>query len=172
MHKLRHTPGDPEEALTKAIEEVIGNGPVYVLGLGYVDKADDGAGVLVANALKKAFPDRSFSEHDGLEGIVLDISEKPCPGTVLFVDVGNIGEAPGSIEVVTMDEIKETEVSTHKVPVALMAAVLERSGKRVAAVLIHPKSLEFRGDLSSEVSKAIDVVVASVSIIMESRKVT
>jgi hydrogenase maturation protease len=130
MHKLRHTPGDPEEGLRAALESVAGPGPVYVLGLGYVDKADDGAGVLVAENLKKHFPEFSFSEHDGVEGTVLDISERPGPATVFFVDAADLGAVPGTVYIVERADIKDTEISTHRVPVALMAAILERTGKR------------------------------------------
>ena len=169
MHKLRHTPGDPEEALTEAVETVVGEGPVYVLGLGYVDKADDGAGVLVANTLKKIFPDHSFSEHDGVEGVVLDISQRTGPGTVLFVDAGDLKAPPGTIEVVTRDQIKDTEISTHRVPVTLMAAILERSDKKVAIVAIQPKCLEFRADISEEMGRAVAAVVAALSRLMRKR---
>ncbi len=169
MHKLRHTPGDPEEALTEAIESVVGDGPVYVLGLGYVDKADDGAGVLVAHTLKKTFPDYSFSEHDGVEGTVLDISERSGPGTVLFVDAGDLMAPPGTIEVVTRDRIKDTEISTHRVPVALMAAILEGSGKRVAIVVIQPKCLEFRAEVSEEVGRSVAAVAGTLSRLMRIR---
>lgn len=169
MHKLRHTPGDPEEALTEAVETVVGEGPVYVLGLGYVDKADDGAGVLVANTLKKTFPDYSFSEHDGVEGVVLDISQKTGPGTVLFVDAGDLKAPPGTIGIVTRDQIKDTEISTHRVPVALMAAILERSGKKVAIVAIQPKCLEFRAEVSQEVGRSVAAVVATLSRLMQER---
>ncbi len=169
MHKLRHTPGDPEEALTEAVGTVVGEGPVYVLGLGYVDKADDGAGVLVANALKKTFPDHSFSEHDGVEGVVLDISQRTGTGTVLFVDAGDLKAPPGTIEIVTRDQIKDTEISTHRVPVALMAAILERSDKKVAIVAIQPKCLEFRAEMSEEVGRAVAAVGAALSRLMRER---
>jgi hydrogenase maturation protease len=169
MHKLRHTPGDPEEALAEAVGTVVREGPVYVLGLGYVDKADDGAGVLVANTLKKTFPDHSFSEHDGVEGTVLDISERSGPGTVLFVDAGDLGAPPGTIEIVPRDHIEETEISTHRVPVALMAAILERSGKRVAIIAIQPKSLEFRAEMSEEVGRSVEAVVTALSRLMQER---
>jgi hydrogenase maturation protease len=169
MHKLRHTPGDPEEALTEAVGTVVREGPVYVLGLGYVDKADDGAGVLVANTLKKTFPDHSFSEHDGVEGTVLDISERSGPGTVLFVDAGDLGAPPGTVEIVPRDHIEETEISTHRVPVALMAAILERSGKRVAIIAIQPKSLEFRAEMSEEVGRSVEAVVTALSRLMQER---
>jgi hydrogenase maturation protease len=169
MHKLRHTPGDPEEALTGALGAVVGEGPVYVLGLGYVDKADDGAGVLVTNTLKKTFPNHSFSEHDGVEGVVLDISERAGSGTVLFVDAGDLGARPGTIEIVPRDRIKETEITTHRVPVALMAAILERSGKKVAVVVVQPKSLEFRENVSDEVREAVDRIVSVLTLVMSDR---
>ena len=75
MHKLRDAPGDSEADLKRQIEDLAGGRKVYVLGLGNTDRADDGAGVLVALAVKKLFPSYSYSEHDGIEGIVLDISE-------------------------------------------------------------------------------------------------
>ena len=169
MHKLRHAPGDPEAALSGAVEGFASDGPVYVLGLGYVDKADDGAGVLVADALSKTFPDHSFSEHDGVEGVVLDIAESGGAGTVFFVDAGDIGAPPGTIEFVSRELIKETEISTHRVPVALMAAMLERSGKRVAIIAIQPKSLEFRGEVSDEVRTAISILVDALEGVMSNR---
>lgn len=169
MHKLRHAPGDPEEVLKAALEGVAGPGPVYVLGLGYADKADDGAGVLVAETLKKPFPEFSFSEHDGVEGTVLDISEKEGPATVFFVDATDIKGDPGTILVVPREDIKETEISTHRVPVALMASVLGREGKRTAVVCIQVKSLEFRGGLSPEVSAAVDLLVRVFGDIMGGR---
>ena len=169
MHKLRHAPGDPEEDLKAALEAMAGPGPVYVLGLGYVDKADDGAGVLVAETLKKPFPLFSFSEHDGVEGTVLDISERSGPATVFFVDATDIGSEPGTILVVPREDIKETEVSTHRVTVALMASVLEKGGKGTAVVCMQVKSLEFRAAMSPEVSAAADLLVRVFHDIMEAR---
>ena len=127
MHKLRDAPGQAEEALRAEVERLSGPGRVYVLGLGYLDKADDGAGVVVAEALKKPFPGFSFSEHDGVEGTVLDISETEGGATVFFVDAADMGAEPGSVRVVPMEEIEDREISTHRVPVKLMASILERA---------------------------------------------
>lgn len=172
MHKLRYTPGEPQEALKLAIEGVIGEGPVYVLGLGYVDKADDGAGVHVANALKKTLPDYSHSEHDGVEGLVLEISERTGPGTVLFVDAGDMEAEPGTIGIVPRGQLKETEMSTHRVPVALMASILERSGKSVSIIVVQPESLEFRGRVSPKVEESINLIVATLSDLMRKSNAT
>ncbi len=43
MHKLRDAPGNAEEDLRRQIEDLAGDGRVYVLGLGNTDRADDGA---------------------------------------------------------------------------------------------------------------------------------
>src|SRR5512137_566100 len=123
MHKLRNSPGSTEEDLKGQIEAVAGKGRMYVLGLGNTDRGDDGAGILVAEALKKPFPSYSFSEHDGIEGTVLDISEKREDATVIFVDAADMGLAPGSIRLIPRENIRETEITTHRVAVALMSSI-------------------------------------------------
>jgi hydrogenase 3 maturation protease len=154
MHKLRDTPGETEEDLKAALEAVVGQGRVYVLGLGNTDRADDGAGVLIAQALMKPFPAYSFSEHEGAEGTVLDISEKDEQAAVLFIDAADLHESPGTIRVVKKENIRDTEITTHRVAVALMASLLEKTGKRAAVICIQPKTIEFRGKVSKEVRSA------------------
>ena len=167
MHKLRDAPGDIEEDLRRQLKAIAGTGRVYVLGLGNTDRADDGAGVLVARSLKKLFPSHSYSEHDGVEGTVLDISERDEDAIVLFVDAANIGAEPGSIRIVKREAIKETEISTHRVAVALMAAILERSGKQAAVIAVQPKSVEFQGTVTKPVKEATRKLVGVLSEIMK-----
>ena len=169
MHKLRDASGDVEADLKTQLEKIAGKGEVYVLGLGNTDRADDGAGVLVAEALKKLFPSCSYSEHDGVEGTVLDISERDEESTVFFVDAANIGMSPGTIRIVAKREIKDTEITTHRVAVALMASILERAGKKSAVICIQPKSIEFQGEVSDPVKHAIDVLVDAFSDAIKSR---
>ena len=169
MHKLRDAPGDAEAALRRQIEDLAGNGRVYVLGLGNTDRADDGAGVLVALALKKLFPSYSYSEHDGVEGIVLDISEKNEHATVLFVDAADMKLDPGSIKIIPRQEIRETEITTHRVAVALMASILERAGKTAAIICIQPMTIEFRGRVSGPVRSTINRLVSVLSQTIGSR---
>jgi len=169
MHKLRHAPGDPEEALRSRLESVAGPGPVYVLGLGYADKADDGAGVLLAETLRKPFPEFSFSEHDGVEGTVLDISEREGAATVFFVDAAELGEAPGTVLVVPGDMIDDREITTHRVAVALMAAILERTGKKSAVICIQPGTIRFRAEVSGPVSSAVETLSRVLTRIMRER---
>jgi hydrogenase maturation protease len=167
MHKLRDAPGDAEADLRTQIERIADKGKVYVLGLGNTDRADDGAGVVVAEELKKRFPSYSFSEHDGIEGTVLDLSEKARGATVLFVDAGNIDMPPGAMKVVEKGDIKDTEITTHRVQVALMASLLEKNGLRTAIICVQPERIEFRGELSEAVSRAIGTLNRILSSIMD-----
>jgi len=137
-----------------------------VLGLGYLDKGDDGAGVAVAQELKESFPGSCYSEHNGVEGVVLDISEREEDATVFFVDAGDLGCAPGTIEFVPFSDIRETEISTHRVQVALLAAVLEKEGKRTCVICIQPKSLAFGAGLSDEVKESVSLLVRALSPIL------
>ncbi|HJX04709.1 MAG TPA: hydrogenase maturation protease [Thermoplasmata archaeon] len=170
MHKLRDSHGDPEEDLRAKLETVAGRRKVYVLGLGNTDRADDGAGVLVANALKKPFPSHSYSEHDGIEGVVLDLSDKTEDLVVFFVDAANLGLKAGSIRVIDKDDIREAEITTHRVAVALMAAMLERAGKKAAVICIQPQRIEFRGPVSKPVKAAIDELVEALRQVIGSRR--
>ncbi len=169
MHKLRDAPGEAEARLKSELGAVAGEGPVHVLGLGYTDKADDGAGILVAEELKKPFPSYSHSEHDGVEGVVLDICESPGPGTVFFVDAADLHADPGTMRVVRSEDIYDREITTHRVPVVLLATMLERSGKSVAVICIQPGSIEFRGEVTPPVRESIRAAVAALGTIMAER---
>ncbi len=158
MHKLRDAPGESEEDLRKAVKELAGKDAIYALGLGNTDRADDGAGIIVAEALKRLFPSFAFSEHDGVEGIVLEISQKKEDLIVFFIDAANLHLKPGSIRMILKDDIRSSEVTTHRVMVSLMASILERAGKRSAVIGIQPERIEFRGNVSGSVHRACESV--------------
>ncbi|UCE80409.1 MAG: hydrogenase maturation protease [Methanobacteriota archaeon] len=142
---------------------------IYVLGIGNKDRGDDGAGIVVAEVLRKTFPSYSFSEHDGLEGVVLDISEKDEDAFIVFVDAADLGEEPGSIKLVKADDISATEITTHRVTVALLAALLERSGKRSAVICIQPGQIEFQAEMTDSVRASVNSVAEALRCLMASR---
>ncbi len=167
MHKLCDTPGRTEEALTVALDDLAAGGRVYVLGLGNTDRGDDGAGILVAEAVAKPFPSYSYSEHDGVEGVVLDLSEKEEDALVVFVDAAELHSEPGHVRLVDRRDIRETEITTHRVTVAFMAAFLEKAGKRSAVVCIQPGDIEFQAEVTAPVRAAIESVSRVLRTVME-----
>jgi hydrogenase maturation protease len=169
MHKLRDAPGEIEEDLKTQLEGIAGSGKVYVLGLGNTDRADDGAGVMVALALKRLFPAHSYSEHDGVEGTVLDISERNEDATVFFVDAAELGTEAGSIKIVMREEIKDTEITTHRVAIGLMASILNNAGLKSAVICIQPKDIMFGGRVSPSVEISIERIVTALTGLMSTR---
>lgn len=169
MHKLRNAPGDSEADLRARLGKIVGKKKLYVLGLGNTDRADDGAGILVAEALKKHFPSYSYSEHDGVEGTVLDISEKEEDAMVIFVDAADLKLGPGSMRIVRKEDIRETEVTTHRVAVALMASILASYGKKSVVVCIQPSSIIFRGKVTAPVTRAVKTLSKVLNDLMSSR---
>jgi hydrogenase maturation protease len=169
MHKLRDAPGDAQEALRAELGRLAGRGRVYVLGLGNTDRADDGAGILVAKNLKALFPEFSYSEEDGVEGVVLDISERDEPSVSFFVDAAELRQPPGTIKVVAKDDINDREITTHRVSVALLASVLEKAGKGAAVICVQPGTVQFRGQITRPVLEAIDSLVRALESVMTER---
>ncbi|MDH3365022.1 MAG: hydrogenase maturation protease [Thermoplasmata archaeon] len=167
MHKLCDSPCESEESLSAELARLAGHRKVYVLGIGNKDRGDDGAGIAVAEELQKTFPSYSHSEHDGLEGIVLDLSERDEDAFVVFVDAADLREKPGTTRLVEMEEIRATEITTHRVTVALLAALLGRSGKHSAVLCIQPGSIEFQAEMTAPVRTAVDSVVKVMSGLME-----
>jgi hydrogenase maturation protease len=169
LHKLRDTPCESQEALKAELRRLAGRRRVYVLGLGNTDRTDDGTGVLVAKNLKGPFPEFSFSEEDGIEGVVLDISERDESSVSFFVDAANMRQPPGTIRVVPKDDIDDREITTHRVSVALLASVLEKAGKEAAVICVQPGSVQFRGQITRPVFEAIDSLVRVLSEVMAER---
>ncbi len=167
MHKLCDTPCKAEESLRSELSRLVGHRKVYVLGIGNRDRGDDGAGIAVAEKLQKTFPSYSYSEHDGLEGIVLDLSESDEEAFVVFVDAADLKDEPGTIRIVPMERIRATEITTHRVTVALLAALLQKAKKGSAVVCIQPDSIEFQADITSPIKAAVDCVASVLSDLME-----
>jgi hydrogenase maturation protease len=100
---------------------------------------------------------------------VLDISERSEDATIIFVDAGNLGKDPGTIALIPKERIKETEITTHRVAVALMASILEKAGKRSAVICIQPERIEFQGDVTPRVNASVKVVTRILTDLMSGR---
>ena len=85
------------------------------------------------------------------------------------MDAANLGAAPGTVSIVTRDRIKETEITTHRVAVALMASVLEKAGITSAVVCIQPLRIDFQAAMSKPVADAVEKVAGILSDIMRSK---
>ena len=102
---------------------------IAIVGIGNTLRSDDAAGILVARALTS-----SRLLPDPKPVLVIDAGHAPenctaelrrfAPDIVLLVDAVEMGEQPGHIRWVEMDEIEGMSASTHSLPLSMLASFL------------------------------------------------
>ena len=136
-----------------------------IVGIGNTLRSDDAAGVLVVRALTEF---RLFRDRESV--LVVDAGHAPENGTstlrrfepdiVLLIDAVEMGEQPGAIRWVEMDEIEGMSASTHSMPLSMLASYLNWELKCEVTLLgIQLKSNEVGETLSAEAARAVEEIV-------------
>lgn len=121
--------------------------------------------MLVARGLAKA---RLRRAPDSL--LVIDAGHAPENRTaelrrfaadlVLLIDAAELGEEPGGIRRVEIDEIDGMSASTHTLPLSMLAKYLTLElGCEIYILGIQPRSTAFDGLVSAEVIQAVQEIV-------------
>lgn len=142
-------------------------GRVVVVGVGNVLKGDDGVGPCIVERLRARLYPRSLAETPVESAIVRCINAegsldryvgpiaKCQPDTVLIIDAAHLMKPPGAFEILTPDELVDTEFSTHDISFKNLLDVLgRRVGGDVLVLGIQPESVELRIGLSPPVRSA------------------
>jgi len=135
---------------------------IAVLGVGSELRADDNAGMLIAQELErsqaqisKAVDIKVFLGHTAPENLSGEI-KKYAPSHVLIIDTADIGKKPGEVAVFTPEDSGGISFSTHKLPIKVLAQYLTQSiDCKIIIIGIQPKTLDFGKDVSREVSASI-----------------
>ena len=147
---------------------------IAIVGIGNTLRSDDAAGILIARTLKKT---RAFPEPKPI--LIMDAGHAPenatgelrsfAPDTVLLIDAVDMGEAPGTIRWVEMDEIEGMSASTHSLPLSMLASYLNWELKCDVNLLgIQLKTNDVGEIVSPEVLRAVDSVTRDVAGIISS----
>jgi hydrogenase 3 maturation protease len=148
---------------------------VVVLGVGNIGCGDDGAGVLAAAALKKKLGQKGRSRLKVLLGYETPESltgeiRRFRPGLVLILDAAVSGKKPGSVFLLGKKEMAVEDISTHRMPLALLVDYLEKSvGCRVQVLGIEPRSCREGASLSAPSGKAIEIIAAQLAAVLAGR---
>jgi len=77
------------------------------------------------------------------------------PTHVLIIDAAQLGAEPGEARLVAPDEILGMALSTHQIPLSILAEVIENIVNAKVMILgVQPKSIEFREELTPELQEA------------------
>jgi hydrogenase 3 maturation protease len=137
-------------------------GRIAVLGVGNASRGDDGAGVLAAATLKKRLGQKGrsrlsvFLGHETPENLTGEI-RRFRPDLVLILDSAASGKRPGSVFLLGKKDMAVEDISSHRMPLALLVDYLEKSvGCRVKVIGLEPKSCRAGASLSAPVRLAAE----------------
>jgi hydrogenase 3 maturation protease len=136
--------------------EAVARGRVVVVGVGNALKADDAAGPMLAEALRRRFPDRVFDAGQVPESYLGPI-RRARPDTILLVDAADFGGEPGDVRLASSDDIEGLVLGTHAAPLSMfMAMSAAETGAIVRLVAIQAKSIGLGGTMCAEVEAAVE----------------
>ncbi|MCL5674668.1 MAG: hydrogenase 3 maturation endopeptidase HyCI [Candidatus Omnitrophica bacterium] len=156
------------ETWTKKLsKKIMGWKKICILGVGSIEKGDDGIGVYCAEELKKRMNIPRI--------LVIDAGNVPeswtgkirafSPDWTIIIDACKKGEKPGSIFIVDKNAISYSDVSSHRIPLSVVMSFLEQTIKtKVIFIGIEPENMDGE-NLSENIKHSGEKIVEFLSIL-------
>lgn len=139
---------------------------LVILGIGNLLRGDDSLGLEIVRRLKSKLPKGITVIEGGLtpENFIGKI-RKIKPSHVLLIDAACFGGKPGEIRLVYSKQISGVTISTHVIPLSVLADLIrEETNAKIILLGIEPKNLSLGAEISPEIKEAIE---QSIEIIMD-----
>jgi hydrogenase 3 maturation protease len=138
---------------------------IALLGIGSELRADDAAGVLVAERLENSCRKlaggpilKVFSGATAPENLTGEI-KKFKPTHLIIVDAADTGKKAGEIVLIKPERLRGVSFCTHQLPLKIMVDYLSESiDCRILVIGVQPKSLDFGGLPSQEIQKSVKII--------------
>lgn len=154
--------------LPETLRELL-TGTVCFLGIGNSDRADDGAGMVLARLLTQHGVTDVFEAGTTPERLVPMLRDSY--ETIVFLDAVDAGLEPGSVIFLDAQQIKNRfqQVSTHKLALSTLAGLVsEGTVRSVWLIGIQAQTIELgRAVLSPEVDSTLHVLADGIAEAME-----
>jgi hydrogenase 3 maturation protease len=155
-------------------ESLKGASRVAVMGVGSELRADDQAGLLVAQRLRKrckvngACPQiELYHGATAPENLTGEIKAF-LPSHLIIVDAADVAKGPGTVEVISPESIEGASFSTHMMPMKIVVDYMRESiNCKVMVIGIQPKSLEYMGPVSKEVRSSVTQVALAIEAVVK-----
>ncbi|PIU41736.1 MAG: hypothetical protein COS99_04025 [Candidatus Omnitrophica bacterium CG07_land_8_20_14_0_80_42_15] len=147
-----------EETLSDVKSELIKcvNGKkVAIVGIGNLEKGDDGFGVLLTERLKTRLKNTALFECGTAPENYLGPIIRSNPQVLLVLDAANLRAEPGHVHILEAKEIADLGLSTHDSSLNLFIKFLRHELKEVDIFLVcmQPKNTDFGKCISKELEK-------------------
>lgn len=146
---------------------ILGHKNVIIMCIGNDMRGDDAAGPIVAEKLNQDIltcPEKYSDIKVVNAGTVPEnytgLIRSKSPSHIIYVDAVEMGQDPGSLKLVSEDEIANYSISTHAMPLSFMIKYLKSfSDAKVILVGIQPKSIEMFEKVSDELMEGIELLL-------------
>jgi len=126
-----------------------------ILGVGNKLKSDDAAGVVLAEEMKKIFPERTLVSGTAPENYAEKIAQL-APEVLIIVDAVDFGGTPGETRLFAAEEMMNSFPLTHGPGFSLLVHFLKNYQDIDVKLLgIQPLNIGFGEDLSPDVEVGI-----------------
>jgi hydrogenase 3 maturation protease len=146
-----------------------GYGRLAVLGIGNPLRGDDALGLEVLEQLRGKVPNNvKLFECEMVPEYFLSEIKLFNPTHVLMIDAAQLEMIPGGAKIIPPEVISGTVLSTHAMPLSILAGIIREDLKAKVVLLgVQPEHTEFGEELSPRLQKAsneIARIVAEVTI--------
>lgn len=138
-----------------------------MLGIGNPLRRDDAVGLRVIRNLQGKVPENVLLlECETVPENFLSKIEQFKPTHVLMIDAAQLNMEAGASRLVSVEEINGMVLSTHTLPLSIMAEVIKQTvGAEVMVLGIQPEILDFGEGLSERLQEAsariADIIIAA-----------
>jgi len=136
---------------------------IAVLGIGSELRADDAAGMLVAQGVRQGRKLKSFFGETAPENLTGEI-KRFKPTHIIIVDTADIKQKPGTVLLLDSKDVGSgVSFSTHKLPAKILMDYFVQSLKcSVVLIGIQPKTLKFGEAVSKEVKDTVKEISSAI----------
>jgi hydrogenase 3 maturation protease len=132
-------------------------------------RSDDGAGSLVFDNIKHLASEnlKIIDAEQNPENFIEDILEYK-PKFAALIDAANFGKPPGTMEIVSDEDIRQSTYSTHSIPLSVVTRLLREEGNiQTILIGIQFKSIDYDQNMSPEVTASAKELADFISSIIK-----
>lgn len=135
---------------------------IAVIGIGNPLKKDDNIGNIIIEKLCKEIKDKNFvfiKAYLTPENY-LSLLKKEKPKNVYIIDAVEFKGAVGEVKVFNLNEINQSRVTTHNIPIAIYQDYFPNSIIKLIGIKV--KDVSFGEELSKEIKDKFDIIIKEV----------
>lgn len=132
---------------------------ILFVGIGNLLKSDDGAGVYISRRIRETENISALTVEMCIENYIGKINSLQ-PDILVLIDCADMGEPPGTIKLLKLDEIKDFTTNTHNIS---LKKISEFFNAQVFILGIQPLSVAFGEKISYIVARSAKNIIKQIN---------